>query len=82
MQIEINPKHIEFIDPDPGAPGLRPCHIAYRGVVIPHMLRTPETGAGAQTQRHYIAHDIEERVGRMSAHARLEFYAAVRKKIA
>ena len=74
MAIEIDPALIEFIEPDQHGC----CRVAYLGIVIDGLYRTPETGAGARTQRHYLARSIEERLDRMSNHQRLEIYAAVR----
>ena len=76
MQIKIDPEIIELIAPD--VYGV--CRVAYRGVVIPGMYRTPETGAGQHTQRYYIAGDIQDRIERMSNHQQLEFYAATKGK--
>ena len=74
MTIKIDPSGIEFIEPDRHGC----CRVAYRGVVIDGLYRTPETGAGARTQRYYLARTIEERLGRMSNHQQIEIYAAVR----
>ena len=74
MTIEIDPLGIEFIEPDRHGC----CRVAYRGVVIDGLYRTPETGAGARAQRYYLARAIEERLGRMSNHQQIEIYAAIR----
>lgn len=71
----LDPRLISFGPPSSRAGSSQ---IYYAGIAIPHLFRIEETGAGAHTQRCYLACEIERRVLSMSNHERLELHAAAR----
>jgi hypothetical protein len=54
--------------------------VYYAGVLIRNLYRIEENGAGAHTQRYYLAREIERRLLLMSNHERLELHAAVKRE--
>ncbi|MCH8490761.1 MAG: hypothetical protein LAT81_12640 [Oceanicaulis sp.] len=53
--------------------------VFYAGVPVPNLFRTPETGAGLRTAQFRLAREIERLLEKMSAHQRLQFYAALNR---
>lgn len=74
--IELNPDLVTYGEVEPRTSSGQ---VFYGGIPVPDLFRTPETGAGLRTAQFRLAKEIERRLEKMSAHQRLQFYAATQR---